>query len=63
VADGRTQIREVNGGSSYLSQNSFEAEFGLGPHTMVDSIAVVFPGGKTVTRKNVAVDQLITITE
>jgi len=63
VAGGRAQIREINGGSSYLSQNSFEAEFGLGPHTMVDSVEVVFPSGKVVTRKNVAVDQLITITE
>ncbi len=63
VSNGRAQIRDVNGGSSYLSQNSFETHFGLGQDKVVDSVEVVFPSGKVVVRKTVAVNQLLTITE
>lgn len=41
VADGKKQIREVDGGAaSHLSQNSSIAHFGIGDATIIDSIIV-----------------------
>jgi len=37
------QIREVTGGSGYLSQNSLLVEFGLGTETIVDTVQVIWP--------------------
>ncbi len=63
VAGGKAQFREISGGSSYKAQSSFEVHFGLGPHTVVDSIEVKFPSGRVVTQEGVAADQLVTIVE
>jgi hypothetical protein len=63
IAGGVEQIREVSGGSSYKAQQSLEVEFGLGPQTMVDSVEVIFPSGRVVTREQVAANQVITIEE
>jgi len=43
VAGGETQIREVSGGSGYLSQNSLPVEFGLGSVTVVDTLEISWP--------------------
>jgi len=45
VAGGVTQIREVSGGSGYLSQNSLPLEFGLGTSTTIDSLIIRWPSG------------------
>ncbi len=63
VAGGKQQIREVSGGSSFKSQQSLEVEFGLGSQTTVDSVQVIFPSGRVVTRQLVSADQLIKIEE
>ncbi|MBI4530418.1 MAG: CRTAC1 family protein, partial [Candidatus Latescibacteria bacterium] len=44
VTGEKRQIREVAAGSSYISCNSVEAEFGLGASTTVDSLIVRWPG-------------------
>jgi hypothetical protein len=62
-------IREVSGGSGYLSQNSLKVEFGLGSATSVDSVQVTWPYDsgtgqfQTSSRTNVAADQNITMIE
>ncbi|MCG3167061.1 MAG: hypothetical protein POELPBGB_02844 [Bacteroidia bacterium] len=43
--NGRTLIREVDGGSSYNSHNSSVVHFGLGNTTYVDSLVITWPGG------------------
>jgi hypothetical protein len=58
---GRTQLRDVKAGSSYLSQNDLRAHFGLGPATTVDRIEVLWPTGESETIKNVAANQIVTI--
>lgn len=58
-----SQIREVEGGSGYLSQNSLPIEFGLGQVTTIDSVIVEFPGGNTVVLENVSPDQMLDIHE
>ncbi|MFK7936801.1 MAG: CRTAC1 family protein [Saprospiraceae bacterium] len=62
TANGKTQIREIDGGSSHLSQNSTIAHFGLADATEVE-VTVKWIGGKTQTLKNVAVNQHLTIRE
>lgn len=57
------QIREVAAGSSYLSQNSPEVEFGLGNHTMVDRIIVQWSSGIVQTLKNIPVNQKLVVNE
>ncbi|MCW8995508.1 MAG: FG-GAP-like repeat-containing protein, partial [Psychromonas sp.] len=63
VADGSSQIREVQGGSGHNGQNSLPVEFGLGAITTVDSIIVNWPGGPVDIHTNIAADQIISVTE
>jgi len=45
VADGRTQLRVIDGGSGYLCQMEPVAHFGLGEVKSVDSVSVTWPDG------------------
>ena len=38
--------RIIRTGSSYLSQSELTASFGLGNHTTVDSLSIIWPSGK-----------------
>jgi hypothetical protein len=49
TAGGVTQIREISGGGSYLSQSDLRANFGLGAATKIDSLEVTWLGGKKQT--------------
>ncbi len=61
TAGGRSQLRNVRSGTSYLSQDDFRQHFGLGAATTVDTVVVTWPDGSTTERKNVAVDQLLAL--
>ena len=63
TADGRTQIQEVRAGSSYLSMDSIELEFGLGEAETVEEIRVLWPSGRDQVIENVAVDQVLEVIE
>ena len=63
VSGGRTQVQEVRAGSSYLSMDSIELEFGLGKAEMVDEIRVRWPSGRTQVIEDVPVDRVVQITE
>ena len=56
TAGGRTQVREVKSGSSYLGQNDLRVQVGLGEATRVERIDVRWPGGRTETIRDVAVE-------
>jgi len=60
---GQMQMREVSGGSGYLSQDSLTQEFGLGTATVVDSLVVEWPSGERQVEYHVAVNQVITLDE
>ena len=62
-AHGRTQLREINAGSSYLSFNSLTAEFGLGDDTNVNWVEVIWPGGRVSRLQNIPINQKVVITE
>lgn len=59
----RTQIREVYAGDSYMSFNSFIAEFGVGSATQVESVQVIWSNGDTHTLHNVPTNQRLRITQ
>jgi hypothetical protein len=63
TAGGRTQVREVKAGSSYLSQNDPRIHFGLGAATRVDRLEVRWPSGRTDTLQDVPANQIISIRE
>ena len=56
-------VQEVSGGAGRGSQNSLPLEFGLGSATVVDELTIRWPSGTVQTRRNVAVDRYLTITE
>jgi len=58
-----TRIREVDGGSGFLSQGSLTVEFGLGAATIVDSLEIRWPTGVRRLLLDVAVDQRLLITQ
>ncbi len=57
------QTQEVRSGGSYLSQNDLRLHFGLANNTKVDSVEIVWPGGKRQIVTGVAVDRVSKITE
>jgi hypothetical protein len=63
TAGGRTQIREVTSGSSYLGQNDPRVHVGLGDSTIVDRVEIRWPSGRTEVVLNVVANQLIVIRE
>jgi hypothetical protein len=58
-----SQIREIYGGGSYLSQSDLRANFGLGSSTRVESIEVSWPSGLKQTFKDVDADKFYLIEE
>ena len=63
TAQGRTQMREVKSGSSYLGQNDLRVHFGLGDATRVDRLDVRWTDGQVETIRDVPADQVVTVTE
>ncbi|MCP9235848.1 FG-GAP-like repeat-containing protein [Lewinella sp. JB7] len=55
--DGTPILREVDGGSSYLSQANAPLHFGLGAATTVDSIVIRWPDKTLTCLKNIAANQ------
>ncbi|HEV8268652.1 MAG TPA: CRTAC1 family protein, partial [Thermoanaerobaculia bacterium] len=47
TASGKTQLREVRAGSSYLSQSSRELFFGIGASARAERVEVRWPDGKS----------------
>jgi hypothetical protein len=63
VAGGISQIREIAGGGSYLSQSDLRANFGLGKATRVETVEVSWPSGQKQTFRNLDVDKFYLIEE
>ena len=57
------QVQEVRAGSSYLSMDSIDLEFGLGTATVVEEITILWPSGRRQTLKNVPADEVVVVTE
>lgn len=62
-AGGWTLWREVKGGEGFGATNPYRVHFGLGPHTLVDSLEVRWPSGKRQTFSRVRANQVYKIRE
>ena len=58
-----TQISEVKGGSSYISQNDLRQHFGLEKNDKMDEVSIRWPSGAVESFQNVAADFIYTIVE
>jgi enediyne biosynthesis protein E4 len=63
TAGGQTQVQEVRGGGSYISQNDLRVHFGLGDAAAVDRLQVRWPNGREEEWTAVAADRIQTLTE
>jgi hypothetical protein len=63
TAGGRTHVREVTSGSSYLGQNDPRVHLGLGDATVVDRVEIRWPSGRTEVVQHVGANQLVVIRE
>ena len=62
-AGGSSQIREIAGGGSYLSQSDLRANFGVGKTKIAESIDVTWPSGSRQTFTKVEADHFYLIEE
>jgi hypothetical protein len=60
---GRTFVREVKAGSSYLGQNDLRQYIGLGSITRLEKVEIRWPNGIVETITDVAAGQQVTVTE
>jgi hypothetical protein len=60
-AGGVTQMREINNGNNYVSQNPSEQHFGLSDLMLADTIRVVWPDGSESSRVNIAPNRRILV--
>ena len=61
-AGGRTQMREIRSGGSFLSQNDLRAYFGLGDSAIPVDVEVRMPGGRRWSWKQLPADRLHVLT-
>ena len=60
---GSRQERRIRSGSSYLSQSETAAVFGLGTHTLADSVHVFWPKGRIDTLYSIEANQALHLVE
>jgi len=58
---GGLALREVDGGSGFLSQSSLTLHFGLGRSATIDSVVIRWPDGETEVQRFFGVDTRVTI--
>jgi hypothetical protein len=63
VAGGLSQIREISGGGSYLSQSDLRANFGMGKADRAETVEVIWPGGRKQVFRDVEADKFYVIEE
>ncbi len=63
TAGATTQIREIAGGGSYLSQSDLRANFGLADATTISTVEITWPSGAHQSFQNVPADHFYQITE
>ncbi len=63
VAAGMSQIREIAGGGSYISQSDLRANFGLGHADQAETVEIVWPSGQIDRLSNVKANQFYLVEE
>ena len=62
-AGGMTQVHEVAGAGSYMSQSDLRAHFGVGSATRLDQVEIVWPSGLRQVFRDLASDKFYEIEE
>jgi len=57
------QMRDVQSGSGYNSQNMFRAHFGIGQSDTIKNVTILWPSGIIQTGSNIPSDQILRIVE
>ena len=63
TAGGRTQVREVKSGSSYLGQSDLRVHVGLGAAASVDRIDIRWPDGRLERLDKTPANRIVTVQE
>jgi ASPIC and UnbV. len=63
VAGTVSQIREIAGGGSYLSQSDLRANFGLGKGKLAETVEITWPSGQHQVFHNVEADKFYLVQE
>ena len=63
AAGGISQIREIAGGGSYLSQSDLRANFGLGKSNAIDLAEISWPSGQRQVFHNIEADKFYLVEE
>lgn len=63
TSGGKSQMSEVRGGTSYISQPDLRLHFGLGGDTKIDKVEITWPNGKHEELKDIAADKIYTVVE
>ncbi len=63
TAGGVTQMQEIAGGGSYLSQSDLRAHFGLGSQTRAEVVEIVWPSGVKQVFRDVEGDRFLIVQE
>jgi len=63
TAGGRTQVREVKSGSSYLGQNDLRVHVGLGTAASVERVEIRWPGGRLERLDTPPLNRIVTVQE
>jgi hypothetical protein len=58
-----SQIREIAGGGSYLSQSDLRANFGMGKQKRAETVEITWPSGQRQTFRDVEADKFYLIEE
>jgi hypothetical protein len=59
----RVFVQEVRAGSSYISMDSVDLEFGLGKTGLIDEIEILWPSGRKQILKQVSTNQKLEVIE
>jgi len=63
TSQGFQEVRQSEGGASYMSASDPRIHFGLGKRAKVESLVITWPSGQVDRLSNVSVDQIIAIKE
>jgi hypothetical protein len=63
TAGGFVQVRQAEGGTSYMSASDPRIHFGLGKRAKIESLVITWPSGQVDQLANVPIDEIIAVKE
>jgi enediyne biosynthesis protein E4 len=63
TSEGFVQVKQSQGGSSYMSASDPRIQFGLGKRSKIESLSITWPSGQVDKLTSISVDQIIAVKE